>query len=104
MRDYGREAASGLRSIAAARAALAAWTLLGCSAGAAWAGEARTPRSAITQHAAEINGVRMSYTAAIEDNLVSDSHGHPGASIITVAYTRDGVADPGSINTAGYHA
>ena len=95
MRDYGREAASGLSSIAAVRAALAAWTLLGCSAGAAWAGEARTPRSAITQHAAEINGVRMSYTAAIEDNLVSDSHGHPGASIITVAYTRDGVADPG---------
>jgi carboxypeptidase C (cathepsin A) len=74
---------------------MAAWALLGFAAGAASAGDVPTPRSAVTQHDGMINDVRMRYTASIEDNLVADSHGHPGASIITVAYTRDGVADPG---------
>jgi carboxypeptidase C (cathepsin A) len=80
--------------VAAARVAMAALALLGFIAGASWAGDVPTPRSAVTQHAGGFNGVRMSYTTSIEDNLVSDSHGRPGASIITVAYTRDGVADP----------
>ena len=53
-----------------------------------------TPRSAVTHHVGTFNGVPMSYTAWVEDNFVDDSHGKPGASIITVAYTRDGIADP----------
>ncbi|HVS77893.1 MAG TPA: hypothetical protein VHE11_13235 [Steroidobacteraceae bacterium] len=36
----------------------------------------------------------MPYTAWVEDNFVTDSHGKPGASVITVAYTRDDVGDP----------
>jgi carboxypeptidase C (cathepsin A) len=61
--------------------------------GASWAGTVPTPKSAVTHHVGEFNGTRVSYTAWVEDNFVKDSHGKPGASIITVAYTRDGVAD-----------
>lgn len=53
------------------------------------------PRSAVTRHSGEFSGVKVRYTAWVEDNFVNDSHGKPGASVITVAYTRDGVADPG---------
>lgn len=63
-------------------------------AAASWAGAVPTPRSAVTHHVGTFNGVRMRYTAWVEDNFVDDSHGKPGASIITVAYTRDGIADP----------
>jgi carboxypeptidase C (cathepsin A) len=62
--------------------------------GASWASEAPAPRSAVTHHVGEFDGARVRYTAWVEDNFVNDSHGKPGASIITVAYTRDGVADP----------
>jgi carboxypeptidase C (cathepsin A) len=67
---------------------------LGVISAAAWAGDVPTPRSAVTHHIGDFNGSRVSYAARVEDNFVNDSHGKPGASIITVAYTRDGVADP----------
>src|SRR5579863_2499456 len=66
---------------------------LGMIPGAASAGDVPTPRSAVTHHVGVFNGARVRYTAWVEDNFVNDSHGKPGASIITVAYTRDGVAD-----------
>lgn len=68
---------------------------LGMASGAAWSASVPVPRSAVTHHAGRFNGVQVGYTAWVEDNFVDDSHGKPGASIITVAYTRDGVADPG---------
>jgi carboxypeptidase C (cathepsin A) len=67
---------------------------LGMLPGASWAGNVPTPRSAVTHHSGQFNGARVSYTAWVEDNFVTDSHGRPGASIITVAYTRDGITDP----------
>jgi carboxypeptidase C (cathepsin A) len=60
---------------------------------ASWAGDMPTPRSAVTHHVGDFNGTPVKYTAWVEDNFVNDSHRKPGASIITVAYTRDGVAD-----------
>ena len=66
---------------------------LGVMSGAAWAADVPAPRSAVTHHVGEFNGVRVRYTTWVEDNFVDDSHGKPGASIITVAYTRDGAAD-----------
>lgn len=48
----------------------------------------------MTRHSGEFGGAKVRYTAWVEDNFVDDSHGKPGASIITVAYTRDDVADP----------
>lgn len=62
--------------------------------GASRSADVPTPRSAVTHHVGELDGARVKYTAWVEDNFVNDSHGKPGASIITVAYTRDGVADP----------
>src|SRR6185437_5371457 len=59
----------------------------------AWAAGPPAPRSAVTHHVGRFNGVQVRYTAWVEDNFVADSHGKPGASIITVAYTRDGVGD-----------
>lgn len=69
---------------------------LALAAGTAAAHAVPAPRSAVTRHTGEFDGIRMTYTAWVEDNFVTDSHGRPGASIITVAYTRDGVADPAS--------
>lgn len=69
------------------------WAALGLIPGASWAGDAPTPRSAVTHHVGEFNGAQVKYTAWVEDNFVRDSHGKRGASIITVAYTRDGIAD-----------
>jgi carboxypeptidase C (cathepsin A) len=66
---------------------------LGMIPGVSWPGDVPTPRSSVTHHVGEINGARVKYTAWVEDNFVNDSHGKPGASIITVAYTRDGVTD-----------
>jgi len=77
------------------RLPMVALTVLGMLSGASWAGDAPAPRSAATHHVGEFNGARVTYTAWVEDNFVNDSHGKPGASIITVAYTRDSVADPG---------
>lgn len=63
--------------------------------GGSWAAGLPAPRSAVTHHVGAFNGVQVRYTAWVEDNFVDDSHGKPGASIITVAYTRDDVADAG---------
>lgn len=60
---------------------------------ASWASPMPAPRSAVTHHGGAFHGVRVRYTAWVEDNFVDDAHGKPGASIITVAYTRDGVGD-----------
>ncbi|MGH8320053.1 MAG: S10 family serine carboxypeptidase-like protein [Steroidobacteraceae bacterium] len=94
MQDRGQTAAVAVRSAATLGVSLAAVALLGFIAAASWAGDIPTPRSAVTHHRWEANGVRVRYSAWVEDNFVNDSHGRPGASIITVAYTRDGVADP----------
>jgi carboxypeptidase C (cathepsin A) len=80
----------------ARRACAAALTCLAVVAGSGAALAAPVPRSAVTRHSGEFGGVRVRYTAWVEDNFVDDSHGHPGASIITVAYTRDGIADAGT--------
>ena len=75
----------------AMRLSLVSLLALGAMSSAAWAADMPTPRSAVTHHVGEFNGVRVKYTTWVEDNFVDDSHGKPGASIITVAYTRDGV-------------
>jgi len=93
MRDRRRAALAARRNPAIARVSMLTLALLGSIAGVSWAAAAPTPRSAVTHHAAEIDGVEVRYTAWVEDNFVNDSHGKPGASIITVAYTRDGVRD-----------
>src|SRR6185437_7868240 len=64
------------------------------ASGSAAVQAAPAPRSVMTRHSGEVGGVELRYSAWLEDNFVNDSHGKPGASIITVAYTRDGVADP----------
>ncbi|MGH8180102.1 MAG: hypothetical protein ACRETR_03885, partial [Steroidobacteraceae bacterium] len=84
------------RKVAAAQvyaAMLACFVVAAASAASAAAQAGPAPRSAVTRHSGEFGGVKLSYSAWVEDNFVNDSHGKPGASVITVAYTRDGVAD-----------
>ncbi|MGH8255712.1 MAG: S10 family peptidase [Steroidobacteraceae bacterium] len=78
----------------ALRIGAAAALTFGAAAVCATAEDVPAPRSAVTRHVGKFDGVRVRYTAWVEDNFVADSHGRPGASIVTVAYTRDGVADP----------
>ncbi|HEY2358229.1 MAG TPA: hypothetical protein VGH86_12330 [Phenylobacterium sp.] len=52
------------------------------------------PRVAVTQHVGHFNGQTVNYTATVAEHFLHDASGKPAASVITIAYTRDGVADP----------
>lgn len=94
MPDRGQGTRRALGKAAAARLWMVALAVVSIFGGQASAGDVPAPRSAVTHHVWKANGEQVRYTAWVEDNFVKDSHGKPGASIITVAYTRDGVADP----------
>jgi carboxypeptidase C (cathepsin A) len=53
----------------------------------------RAPVVAVTHHAARIDGAQLRYTATVAENFVNDSSGYPAATIVTIAYVRDDVAD-----------
>ncbi|WP_165186717.1 S10 family peptidase [Caulobacter soli] len=44
---------------------------------------------AITKHKGVFNGQAVAYTATVADYVVAGADGKPGASIVTIAYTRD---------------
>jgi carboxypeptidase C (cathepsin A) len=52
------------------------------------------PRVAVTQHVGHFNGQTVNYTATVAESFLHDAKGTPTASVITIAYVRDGVADP----------
>ncbi|THD50705.1 hypothetical protein [Phenylobacterium sp.] len=52
------------------------------------------PRVAVTQHAGHFNGQTVNYTATVAETFLHDAKGMPTASVVTIAYVRDGVADP----------
>ncbi|MGZ3376111.1 MAG: S10 family peptidase [Phenylobacterium sp.] len=52
------------------------------------------PRVAVTQHVGHFNGQTVNYTATVAEHVLHDASGAPAASVITIAYVRDGVADP----------
>ncbi|MDQ1155521.1 hypothetical protein [Brevundimonas sp. SORGH_AS_0993] len=51
-------------------------------------------RRATTHHVGRFNGQTVAYSANVADNLVPGPDGRPGASVVTIAYTRDDVAHP----------
>lgn len=51
-------------------------------------------RSAVTHHVGTFNGKIVHYTAWVQDNHVLDEQENPGATVITIAYTRDEVKNP----------
>lgn len=53
----------------------------------------RTPQVAITHHVGHFGGIAVSYTATVAENFLKDKTGAPAASVVTIAYTRDDVAD-----------
>jgi carboxypeptidase C (cathepsin A) len=67
---------------------LAALTLTATSASAQPA-----PRVAVTHHEGHFNGQAVAYTATVAETFVNNAQGEPAASVITIAYVRDGVAD-----------
>jgi carboxypeptidase C (cathepsin A) len=77
------------------RAALAFAAALALGAGAADAQQATTapPRVAVTHHTTHINSQTVVYTATVEEHFIHDPAGTPAASVITIAYTRDGVGN-----------
>ena len=51
-----------------------------------------TPHAtAVTRHTVHINGTPIAYTATVAEYLLRDDTGAPGAAVVTIAYTRDGV-------------
>ena len=52
------------------------------------------PRVAVTHHEGEFNGQPVRYTATVAETFLKDAAGQPVAAAITIAYVRDGVADP----------
>jgi carboxypeptidase C (cathepsin A) len=53
-----------------------------------------TPRVAVTQHVGHFNGQTVNYTATVAEHFLHDASGAATASVITIEYVRDGVADP----------
>jgi carboxypeptidase C (cathepsin A) len=54
----------------------------------------RAPRVAVTQHVVHIGREVISYTTTVAEDIIKDEKGQPGAAVITIAYTRNGVEDP----------
>ncbi|HEX7945808.1 MAG TPA: peptidase S10, partial [Phenylobacterium sp.] len=52
------------------------------------------PRVAVTHHEGAFNGQPVRYTATVAETFLKDAAGQPAAAAITIAYVRDGVADP----------
>jgi carboxypeptidase C (cathepsin A) len=53
-----------------------------------------TPQSFVTSHTGRFNGVTVKYTATAGETQLKDKDGKPLASIFSIAYVKDGVADP----------
>lgn len=58
---------------------------------AAQAGRAMPAES--TRHVAHVNGQALPYTATVAGTVIPDAKGQPGAEIVTISYTRDGIRD-----------
>jgi carboxypeptidase C (cathepsin A) len=70
--------------------------LFGATTTPSWAAaHTHVPQSAFTRHVLHLAGRSVHYSATVAENFVNDRSGHPGAAIITIAYTRDGVIDTG---------
>ena len=54
---------------------------------------APVPRVAITEHVVHVEGQAIRYTTTVADDIIKDNKNQPGAAIVTIAYTRDGVND-----------
>jgi carboxypeptidase C (cathepsin A) len=52
------------------------------------------PRIAVTHHVGQFGGQAVPYTATVEETFLHDAQGKPTASVITIAYVRDGAKDP----------
>ncbi|MFL5296634.1 MAG: S10 family peptidase [Phenylobacterium sp.] len=52
------------------------------------------PRLAVTHHVGHFNGQTVPYMATVAETFLHDAQGKPTASVITIAYTREGVGDP----------
>ncbi|HYU35193.1 MAG TPA: peptidase S10 [Thermoanaerobaculia bacterium] len=53
-------------------------------------------KSSRTQHSITLDGQKIPYTATAGTILLKDEDGTPKASVFSIAYTRDGVKDPGT--------
>lgn len=53
-------------------------------------------KSSTTRHSITLDGQRIAYTATAANVILKDDDSTPKASLFYVAYTRDGVTDPGS--------
>ncbi len=54
---------------------------------------ARTPSVAVTHHTGTFGGQVVSYTAIVEEHILNGPDSIPNASLVTIAYVRDDVAD-----------
>lgn len=71
---------------------LALFTLLLATTASA---QERKPVVAVTQHQGQFNGQAVSYTATVAEHFLKDAGGKDAAALITIAYVRDGVKEPG---------
>jgi carboxypeptidase C (cathepsin A) len=54
---------------------------------------APVPEKAAAHHTGTFNGEAVPFTTTVEQTILPDASGKPAASMVTTAYTRDGVAD-----------
>ncbi len=54
----------------------------------------RAPVVSVTRQVGEFNGEKVHYTATVRENFLAGPDGVPNAHLVTIAYVRDGIADP----------
>jgi len=54
----------------------------------------RQPLVAVTHHVGEFDGQEVPYTATVRENFLNGPDGRAEASLVTIAYVRDGTVDP----------
>jgi carboxypeptidase C (cathepsin A) len=59
----------------------------------AFAADVPVPTPVVTQHTGTFNGKRVAYKATVEATNVNDASGKPGARVVSIAYTANGVAN-----------
>jgi carboxypeptidase C (cathepsin A) len=57
---------------------------------------AKQPVIAVTRHSGEFGVQKVDYTATVEEHMLNGPDGVPNASLVTIAYVRDGVRDRAS--------
>src|SRR5262245_47508850 len=67
--------------------------LVGALGTSALAADSTPHPIAVTRHTVHVHDTAIAYTATVAEDIIKDDKGAPGAAVVTITYTRDGIRD-----------